>query len=135
MKKIIVIMLIISSIIMLPSCEKPQQEVLGLDQENSCFMGFEVENNFVYLECWLYITNMRNKDLEFTISADFTEDVELGLLKNPILYACDELNNKQIFTIKAGAAENFKCTFVGEYAGVYQRHDRMLPEDITFHVN
>ena len=81
------------------------------------------------------VTNTGQDEIEYSISADFTEDMWIGLLKESVLYACDDQSNKQIFILQPGATEKFYCTFVGKHAGGYQKLDRNLPDNITFHMN
>ena len=129
------VFIILLALTLITSCGNSHQEIILLNKDDSYFMDFTVNENLVYIECYLIVTNTGQDELEYSISADFTKDVRTGLLKESVLYACDEQTNKQIFILQPGATEKFYCTFIGEYAGIYQKHDRNLPEKITFHIN
>lgn len=107
---------------------------ISLLQDESFFSDFEIKDGTVFIECMLIIENKSDKDCTFTISADFEKDVKVRLLKESVLYVRDEKGEKQKFTLPAHAKQPFTCIFSGEFGGVNQKADRLLPDKITFHI-
>lgn len=62
------------------------------------------------------------------------EKINLGLLKDPIVYAFDEELNKQIFSIKGNDAIVVEVTFVGDYEGILLKEDKNILDDIYFDI-
>ena len=123
-----IIILLVS--VLFSACGNSSQEIL-LNRDESFFSDFHVEDGFVYLECYISVSNKNKSDIEFEIYVDYADDVKTGLLKESTLFVCENIVDNQIYLINAGATEKFYCTFVGEYAGTLIKHDRNLPENIT----
>ena len=124
MKKILAILCILCMMLSLFSC---QTEDVKLDKEKSCFSDFKIENDKVYIYCTLYIDNKSDTEKVISLTASFEEDVENGLLKESLVsgYSLDE--STQEFQLEKGENQ-LDVVFIGEYAGVDQKHDRLLPE-------
>ena len=115
------------------SKESTSIESISLVHDESYFMDFEIEDNLVYIECSLTVQNNNDSDYIFQISADFSKDVEIGLLTDDVLYACDAQNQRQNFILKVKEKKVIECFFIGEYGGTHRKSDRNLPSNITFH--
>lgn len=127
MKKAVAFCVILALIFSLTACSGQTTAVLD-NSDNSKFIDFYTEGNYVYIECELNI--YAEKDETVKISAISHENVETGLLKNEILIAVDKENGSQEFNIKQG--ENIVTVlFKGEYAGIYQISERAIPRFIT----
>ena len=94
-----------------------------IDHDNSCFMDFRVEDEKVYIECVLTIESKMNYDVY--IEGYFPHD-EGKLLKDRSIYAYDKETGSDRFKLVRGT-NSFSVVFVGDYAGTYQKHDRLLP--------
>lgn len=110
-----------------------QKEYLLLQSNDSYFSEFWVVNNKIYIKYILTIQNSDSVGHTFTISADFSDDKRLNLLKELTLFVCDNQDDKQKFDLNANSSKSFECVFLGQYGGTMLKHDRRLPENIVFH--
>ena len=111
-----------------------KEEVINdllIDKENSYFNDYIVKDNKVYLICTLVLRNFNSEGKTFSIIGDFSEDKEGGLLKESLLYAYDIDLNSRVFTIEGNELKTYEVCFVGNYAGQYQKKNRLLPQTIT----
>ena len=124
MKKILAILCMLCMMLSLFSC---QTEDIKLDKEKSFFSDFKIENDKVYIYCTLYIDNKSDTEKVISLTASFEEDVENGLLKEALAsgYSLDE--STQEFQLEKGENQ-LDVVFVGEYAGVDKKNDRLLPD-------
>ena len=80
----------------------------------------------VLIYCTLLITNPTNTEKNLAFSANFENDVKIGLLKEGQLVGYQTDLKTNIFTIDKG--ENWiDVVFLGEYAGTNKKYDRLLP--------
>ena len=124
MKKTLSILFVLCMVLSLFSC---QAKDIKLDEEKSFFSDFKIENNKVYIYCTLFIENKSDTEKVISLKASFEKDVEIGLLKEALVsgYSLDE--STQEFQLKKGENQ-LDVVFVGEYAGVDKKHDRLLPD-------
>ena len=124
-KKIIIFVL---SFLVLCFCSCQKNE-LSIDDKESFYSDFKIENNKVYIYCNLLIKNPNNDDTKIALSGVFENDVKNGLLKKSPLngYASDCETTE--FKLEKG--DNWiEVIFIGDYAGKNQKYDRLLPEII-----
>lgn len=133
MKKFISTALILLCILPLGACSVEASPVLD-NSDNSYFVDFYTEDDYVYIECVLNIYNPNNTEAEVKISAIDNEDVEIGLLKNPELTAINKETEADVFRLKSGE-NTITVLFRGEYDGIYQITARELPRFITITEN
>ena len=124
MKKILAFLCILCMMLSMFSC---QAKDVKLDEEKSFFSDFKIENNKVYIYCTLFIENKSDTEKVISLNASFEKDVEIGLLKEALVsgYSLDE--STQEFQLKKGENQ-LEVVFVGEYAGVDKKNDRLLPD-------
>ena len=124
MKKFLVLLCIVCMMLSLFSC---QVKDIKLNEEKSFFSDFKIENNKVYIYCTLFIENKSDTEKVISLKASFEKDVEIGLLKEALVsgYSLDE--STQEFQLKKGENQ-LAVVFVGEYAGVDKKNDRLLPD-------
>ena len=124
MKKFLVLLCIVCMMLSLFSC---QVKDIKLNEEKSYFTDFKIENNKVYIYCTLFIENKSDTEKVISLKASFEKDVEIGLLKEALVsgYSLDE--STQEFQLKKGENQ-LDVVFVGEYAGVDKKNDRLLPD-------
>ncbi len=133
MKKIISLISCTVLLFSLSSCSVEKTPILD-NSDQSYFVDFYTDDDYVYIECVLNIYNPNNTESEVKISAIDNEDVEIGLLKTSNLIAVDKETSKETFRLKSG--ENKKTVlFKGEYAGIYQITSRELPRFIYISEN
>lgn len=99
-----------------------------IDRDESFFNDFWVEDGTVYIECNLTIKS--TMDYDVYVEGHFPQD-EGKLLKERSIYACDKETESYRFKLVRGT-NKFNVVFVGEFAGTYQKNDRLLPS-ITIH--
>ena len=123
MKKFLVLLCIVCMMLSLFSC---QVKDIKLNEEKSYFSDFKIENDKVYIYCTLFIENKSDTEKVISLKASFEKDVEIGLLKEALVsgYSLDE--STQEFQLKKGENQ-VDVVFVGEYAGVDKKNDRLLP--------
>ena len=124
MKKFLVLLCIVCMMLSLFSC---QAKNVKLNEGKSYFSDFKIENDKVYICCTLFIKNKSDTEKVISLNASFEKDVELGLLKEALVsgYSLDE--STQEFQLKKGENQ-LDVVFVGEYAGVDKKNDRLLPD-------
>ena len=130
MKKFISLIICAVLLFSLSSCSIEKTPIL----DNSYFVDFYTDDDYVYIECVLNIYNPNNTEAEVKISAIDNEDVEIGLLKNENLTAIDKESQKDIFRLKSGE-NTVTVLFKGDYAGIYQITSRSIPRFITISEN
>ena len=133
MKKVISFSICIFLIFALSSCTVEKTPILD-NSDQSYFVDFYTDDDYVYIECVLNIYNPNNTESEVKISAIDNEDVEIGLLKTSNLIAVDKETSKETFRLKSGE-NKITVLFKGEYAGIYQITSRELPRFIYISEN
>lgn len=122
--KLFIFPLVMIMIFGLCSCQKKE---IRIDTEESFYSNFEVKDEKVLIYCTILIKNPTNAEANITLSANFDKDVKLGLLKESSLDGYQpDLETKTFKLIKG---DNWiDVVFIGDYAGKYQKHDRLLPD-------
>ncbi len=99
-----------------------------IDEEQSFFSDFKVDNGKVTIKCHIVLINSAHYPIEVSLLADFTEDVVGGLLQeDEILGASASNHNIKTFLVSPGS-KAFEIDFCGTFAGTMQKQDRLLPE-------
>ena len=124
MKRLLSVLFVLCMVLSLFSCQAKEIE---LNEEKSYFSDFKIENGKVYIYCTLFIENKSDTEKVISLKASFEKDVEIGLLKEALVsgYSLDE--STQEFQLKKGENQ-LDVVFVGEYAGVDKKNDRLLPD-------
>ena len=133
MKKYISLIICAVLLFSLSSCSVEKTPILD-NSDNSYFVDFYTDEDYVYIECVLNIYNPNNTESEVKISAIDNEDVEIGLLKSKNLVAIDKESEKDVFRLKSGE-NTITVLFKGEYAGIYQITSREIPRFIYISEN
>lgn len=133
MKKYISLIICAVLLFSLSSCSVEKTPILD-NSNNSYFVDFYTDDDYVYIECVLNIYNPNNTESEVKISAIDNEDVEIGLLKSKDLVAIDKESEKDVFRLKSGE-NTITVLFRGEYAGIYQITSREIPRFIYISEN
>ena len=133
MKKYISLIICTVLLFSLSSCSVEKTPILD-NSDNSYFVDFYTDDDYVYIECVLNIYNPNNTEFEVKISAIDNEDVEIGLLKSKNLVAIDKESEKDVFRLKSGE-NTITVLFRGEYAGIYQITSREIPRFIYISEN
>lgn len=92
--------------------------------EESYFSDFYIKDDKVYLECEMSISSPRDCDIQ--LQGTFVRD-EGKLLKNATVFAYDIKNGSNSFHMVSGD-NHFTAVFIGDYGGIPQKFDRLLPE-------
>ena len=116
----------LSMIVLLASCKTTAN--ISVDEENSWFSDYKVEDDKVYINCHIILKNTYDLEKTVNLSARLPEDAANGLLKHEIIKAFNEDGTQAIFVLPPNASKSFDVVFVGEFAGNNQKHDRLLPE-------
>lgn len=108
------------------SCKSTDE--IYVDKKRSYFSDFEVENDKVFIKCYITLTNKFDVEKIVNLSTKLPEDVTIGLLKNEEIKALNEDGSEMVFVLPPNASKSFDVVFVGEYSGINQKHDRNLSE-------
>ena len=123
-KVFITVLFAVSFLLLLTSCGNTS--VILDNSDKSYFEDFYTKGDKVYIECVLNLVNTSGSPKKVRISAYDTDDVETGLLKEPVLVAVNRADGKDRFTVAPGENQ-ISVVFTGDYAGVYQISDRKVP--------
>lgn len=100
---------------------------IHINYEKSLYSDFHVEEDKVYIECVLCIENDTGKHHKVKFMAESEEDKENGLIKDSKLNGYNEDRETSLFDIEP--RENMiTVIFVGNYGGVEQKFNRLLPK-------
>lgn len=100
---------------------------IHINYEKSFFSDFDVEEDKVYIECVLCIENNTGKQHKVKFIAESEEDKENGLIKDSKLNGYNEDLETSLFDIEPGE-NRITVIFVGNYGGVKQKVNRLLPK-------
>ncbi len=128
MKKAISFLICFVLVFTFSSCSVEKTPILD-NSDNSYFVDFYTDEDYVYIECVLNIYNPNNTPTEVSVYAVDNEDVDIGLLENPSLTAVDKNSGKETFSLKSGE-NTVTVLFRGDYAGIYQITERAIPRFI-----
>lgn len=125
MKQKLLIIFVLSFIVLcLCSCQKRE---ISIDDNESFYSSFKIENNKVYIYCNVLIKNPNKDAVKIALSGLFENDVKNGLLKESLLtgYASDFETTE----FNLGNGDNWiEVVFIGDYEGKNQKYDKLLPE-------
>ncbi len=130
--------ILLVALMLISGCSHTEHDIVSsihIDEDNSDYNEFSVNDEKVYIRCSLTVTNTSPDVIEFSISGDFSEDKEGGLLTDDILYAYDLDLESNIFKIDNDQTKTFDVYFVGGYGGQFHKKDRLLPENIKIILN
>lgn len=99
---------------------------IHINYEKSFFSDFHVEEAKVYIECVLCIENNTAKQHKVKFIAESEEDKENGLIMDSKLNGYNEDLETSLFDIESGE-NRITVIFVGNYGGVEQKVNRLLP--------
>lgn len=122
--KLLIFPLVVIIVFALCSCQKKE---IRIDTEESFYSNFEVKDEKVLIYCTILVKNPTKAETTITLSANFDNDVKMGLLKESSLDGYQ--SNLETKTFKLNKGDNWiDVVFIGEYAGKNQKHDRLLPD-------
>ena len=93
-------------------------------EENSYYSHFYVKDDKAYIGCVMVIKSPRDCDIR--LLGTFPRD-EGKLLKYSSVFANDPESESDTFHLERGR-NRFEVVFIGDYAGTYQKQNRLLPE-------
>lgn len=116
----------LSMLVALTSCKTTAN--ISVDEENSYFSDYVIEDDKVYIKCHIILTNTYDVEKTVKLSAKLPDDAANGLLKQEIVKALNEDGSETAFALPPNSTESYDVVFVGEFAGNKQKQDRHLPE-------
>lgn len=117
----IILFLIIAFCKMKPDIEIISEQGGGID-------NFYVEDDKVYITGGLTIKNNTKNNIKYSIIGTSDDDFEIGLLKSKLLIGYDEKLETNMFEIGGKETKTFNVTLVGEYNGICEKYDRLMPK-------
>lgn len=139
------LILILIIIILLYSWGNSKQEKktaeIEIDFHNSFLADFKVENEKVYFYCKLTLLNHSNSLKNIKLTAESSEDVKGGLIKDKSLCGFgwgpgfDIISSCNIFTLPENSQPTeVNVVFIGEYNFRSVKHDRNIPDIIKIEI-
>lgn len=116
----------LSMLVALTSCKTTAN--ISVDEENSYFSDYVIEDDKVYIKCHIILTNTYDAEKTVKLSAKLPDDAANVLLKQEIVKALNEDGSETAFALPPNSTESYDVVFVGEFAGSKQKQDRHLPE-------
>lgn len=95
-------------------------------ERNSYLSDFSVEGDTVTIRAVVALKNATDADVTVSLAANFTEDVEGGLLKEARLRGRNA-DGGETFVVPANGEAAFNVAFAGVFGGTAQKKDRLLP--------
>lgn len=130
MKKIYIYIIGLTCIILfliIAFCKiKPDIEIIS--KQGGGIHNFYVEDDKVYITGGLTIKNNTKNNIKYSIIGTSDDDFEIGLLKSKLLIGYDEKLETNMFEIGGKETQTFNVTLVGEYNGIYEKYDRLMPK-------
>lgn len=123
---LIFILIGVSMFMLFTSCKTTDK--VYVNKKMSYFSDFEVENDKVFIKCYITLINKFDVEKTVTLSTKLPEDVTTGLLKTEEVKALNEDGSEIDFVIPPKTSKSFYVIFVGEYAGTNKKHDKNLSE-------
>jgi hypothetical protein len=103
-------------------------------EDKSMLIDFHEEDGMVHIICLVTLNNKTNEDVTVKINGFSQEDVENGLLVNAHLSGINVENQSDTFLLKAKTYSEFLVDFSGEFAGVAQKTDRLIPDVVEIEI-
>ncbi len=135
---IILIVIVIFSVCFLVNSKQAENTAdIEVDFQKSSLADFKVQGEKVYFYCNLTLLNHSDTPKNVKLTAESSEDVKGGLLKDKIIDGfCwepgfDAISSYNIFTVSANSQPTeVKAVFIGEYDFRNVKHDRNIPDVI-----
>ena len=116
------------TIILLCICSCRKNEI-SIDNDESFYSDFKIEDDKVYIHCSVLVKNPGNDNAKISLSGVFENDKKIGLLKEELLNGYSDDCETTEFNLKRGD-NRIEVVFIGDYAGTNQKYDRLLPRII-----
>ena len=100
---------------------------IKLDEADSFFSDFKVEDDKVYIYCTLFIENQSDIEKNVALKASLDNDAKNGLLKEAVIDGYSVDGSTKTFKLQKGENQ-IDVVFIGDYAGTEERIDRLLPD-------
>jgi hypothetical protein len=123
---LLILLIVITSAMFFANDQKHHQTIEIIEME-SFFTNFFVDSDKVYISCELLVRNTTNANQTIGLNAYIPEDVTQGLLKSAELRGYKDDKETYKFCIPKGE-ERIKVIFIGDFAGVKMKTNRMLPK-------
>lgn len=125
-QKISVIIALTIILLCICSCWKNE---ISIDNDESFYSDFKIEDDKVYIYCNVLVKNPGNDNEKISLSGVFENDKKSGLLKKELLNGYSDDCETTEFNLKRGDNQ-IEVVFIGDYAGTNQKYDRLLPRII-----
>ena len=148
MRKLILLLQAVFLLLACVGCSaNNEKHALCCHKDDSYFSEFAVENGKTYIKCVLALENTGKEDVTVKLSAGLPRDVG-KLVKEQALdgyilsvdlptadaeWVGDAVEEEQILNLSPGT-HTVEVVFVGTFAGVNQKHDRLLPPKLWYYV-
>ena len=132
MKRLYALLFVLLLLLCCCSCTKKEIEI---DYKKSWFDDYEILDNKVVIYCTIRVINHSNKEKTISVSGDFYDEQQSGLLTERELKAYDVNNNNSSFQVERKSIATFKIKFIGSFAGNPIKLNRLLPTLSLFDIS
>lgn len=115
-------------------CANTTSNHIEICQGKSSLIEFYEDDGIVHIICRITLHNTTDEDQTIRIKGISQEDVDSGLLLSPYLSGLNAENQEELFRLNAGQYSEFLVDFCGVYAGILQKHDRLVPDVIELEI-
>lgn len=128
-RKIIIGILIFIFLIALCSCSsRSEKSDIVINDEESYFNDFEVEEGKVIIKCYYVIYNHTDTTYYIQLRGNFEDDQKLGLLKESQLYAKSSIEDDDTYLEISPGENKLDVVYVGTFAGTERKANKLLPD-------
>ena len=127
MKKVYILLIVAILLLSFYACANNEQKPVKICMDESVFCDFYVEDGVVHFLCQIKVINTSSENQTFKISGFSQEDVKIGLLIDDQLIGFNTEDQSDLFIVNADSSCVFNVDFRGEFAGIQQKTDRLLP--------
>lgn len=129
------ILLIAMLVLILNGCTSKEyskgiESVLYVKSEYSYFSDFYIIDEKVIFRCHVCIENETGEEQTVSLIGGFDEDVQGGLVEEEYIIGTHIKNRDNTGFILLPGSNTIDVDFVGTYAGIPQKQNRLLPEII-----
>lgn len=129
-----ILIFIVSLPILLIWGHQRKNNVVSVVNDESYLIDFSVIDNKVHINCYITLENNTLEEKVVKLSCIDKDDVNIGLLKDPHLYAINENGDEFKSILLPNTKEKYNVTFIGEYGGNMQKINRLVPGKVKVEI-
>lgn len=134
MKKVYLIAFTITVLLVFSACSGNEPTTIEICKEDSTFIDYYEDSGVVHFVCKIVLQNNTSAKHKVKLYGFSKEDVDGGLLLNPKLTGYNIDGQNDTFQLDSNSRSELTVVFLGEYAGVLQKADRLIPDVLEIEI-